>query len=306
MANTPHKAPRIALIGLGLLGSSLGYALKKKNLAAHIAGAAQSPKTRARALELGFVDSVHSDIKEAVENADIVFLNTPLNAMKDIVAQIAPHLKVGAILTDVGSAKSCVIDDLAPLLPDTIALVPAHPIAGTEETGPDAGFAELFEERWCILTPPDNTPQAAIDVVADLWKNIGCTTTFMDAQTHDLILALTSHIPHLIAYNLVGLAATLESDMGDDIVRYSAGGFRDFTRITASDPIMWRDIFLRNKGAVLDMLGRFNADLAKLEVALRNDDADYLQSMLTRAQDMRPRIIAAGQDTALPNFGRKK
>ena len=300
MSDKPH----IAIIGLGLIGGSMARALKKYDLAAHISGTARSDKTRARALELGFVDSVHDNLPSACADADIVVLCTPLNTTRTIIEVIAPVLKDNAIITDVGSAKSCVIADAAPYLQGRLHLVPAHPIAGTEQSGPDAGFAELFQNRWCILTPSKETSLIAVEEVARLWRGMGSEIAFMEAEAHDMVLALTSHVPHLIAYALVHMAVDLERDMGDDIIRYSAGGFRDFTRITASDPTMWRDVFLRNKQATLTMLARFGDKLTAMEQAIRHEDGAALEDIFNHARDMRPRIVAAGQDTPLPDFGR--
>ena len=296
--------PHIALIGLGLIGSSLGHAFKKYGLTDHISGYARSPETRARARELSFVDAVHDSAAGAADGADVVFLNVPLSAMAPLVKDIMPVLKSGSILTDVGSVKQCVMDDILPLLKDGVFLVPGHPIAGTEYSGPDAGFAELFEGRWCILTPPGETNLHAVETVAGLWRDIGSEVEFMDARHHDLVLAITSHLPHLIAFNIVGTAAQLESDTRSAVIKYSASGFRDFTRIAASDPIMWRDIFLRNKEAVLEMLGRFNEDLVALQRAIRHSDADHLQNTFSQTREIRQSVIDAGQDVDAPNFGR--
>ncbi len=296
--------PKIALIGLGLMGASLGHAMKKNRLAAHIAGHARTAKTRKRAMEIGFVDSVHERAAEACSDADIVFLNTPLSTLLPLAREIVPVLKDDAIMTDVGSVKATVIRDIAPLLGRRVHLVPGHPIAGTEQSGPDAGFAELFEGRWCILTPTPETSLMAVDAVAKLWRDMGSEVEFMEAAHHDLVLAITSHLPHLIAYNIVGTAAQLESDTRRAVIKYSASGFRDFTRIAASDPVMWRDIFLQNKEAVLEMLGRFTKDLTALQRAVRRGDGDYLQDIFTRTRDIRHSIVKAGQDVEAPNFGR--
>lgn len=298
--------PNIALIGLGLIGSSLGHALKKNGLAAHISGYARSAETRKKAAAIGFVDSVHDTPEGAVHDADIVFFNTPLSVMAGLAAQLIPHLKDNAIITDVGSAKGGVLKAVAPLLQGRVHFVPGHPIAGTEESGPDAGFAELFEERWCILTPDDTTSLIAVEQVAKLWRGMGSEVAFMDAAHHDLVLAITSHLPHLIAFNIVGTAAQLEADTRSEVIKFSASGFRDFTRIAASDPIMWRDIFLDNKEAVLEMLGRFSEDLTGLQNAISHDDGDYLEKVFSRTRTIRQSIIEAGQDIDAPNFGRDK
>ena len=296
--------PKIALIGLGLIGSSLGHALKKNALAAHISGFAQSSQTRSRAVQLGFVDTVHDSAAAACLGADIIFLNTPLGVIETLVREIMPTLKEGAIITDVGSVKAGIIRDIEPLLEGRIHLVPGHPIAGTEQSGPDAGFAELFEGRWCILTPTPQTSLIAVDVIAKLWRDMGSEVEFMDATHHDLVLAVTSHLPHLIAYNIVNTAAELESDTRHDVIKYSASGFRDFTRLASSDPVMWRDIFLQNKEAVLEILGRFSEDLTALQRAIRRSDGDNLQKIFTQTRSIRKSIIEAGQDVAAPNFGR--
>ena len=298
--------PNICLIGLGLIGSSLGHALKKNNMAAHISGYARSAETRAKALEIGFVDSAHETPQEAAIDADVVFFNTPLSAIETLAAEIIPGLKDNAILTDVGSVKAGVLKKLSPLLEGRIHFVPGHPIAGTEQSGPESGFAELFEERWCILTPDETTSLIAVEEVAKIWRGIGSEVAFMDADHHDLVLAITSHLPHLIAFNIVGTAAQLESDTRSEVIKYSASGFRDFTRIAASDPVMWRDIFLDNQSAVLEMLGRFSEDLTALQAAIRRGDGDYLENVFGRTQTIRQSIIEAGQDTEAPNFGRDK
>lgn len=298
--------PHIALIGMGLIGSSLGHALKKNQLAAHISGYARSAETRAKAMQIGFVDSVHDTPEQACRNADIVFFNTPLSTIKSLAEKIVPTLKDNAIITDVGSVKASVVAAIEPLLHGRVHLVPGHPIAGTEQSGPEAGFAELFEGRWCILTPDGKTSLIAVEEIAKLWRGMGSEVEFMEAVYHDLILAITSHLPHLIAYNIVTTAAQLESDTRRDVIKYSASGFRDFTRIAASDPVMWRDIFLQNKEAVLEMLGRFSEDLTALQRAIRHGDGDYLQDIFTRTRSIRKSIIEAGQDVDVPNFGRDR
>ncbi|MBT5157362.1 MAG: prephenate/arogenate dehydrogenase family protein [Rhodobiaceae bacterium] len=303
MSPTIHK-PNVALIGMGLIGSSLGHALKKHDLTAHISGYARSAQTREAAMDIGFVDSVHETPEAACIDADVVFFNTPLSAVKELAEQIIPGLKDNAILTDVGSVKAGVLKDISPLLEGRVHFVPGHPIAGTEESGPRAGFAELFEERWCILTPDDKTSLLAVEQISKLWQGMGSEVTFMDAAHHDLVLAITSHLPHLIAFNIVGTAAQLESDTRSEVIKYSASGFRDFTRIAASDPIMWRDIFIENKDAVLEVLGRFSEDLTALQRAIRHSDAAYLEDVFTRTRGIRQSIIEAGQDTEAPNFGR--
>jgi cyclohexadieny/prephenate dehydrogenase len=299
------SVPKIALIGLGLIGSSLGHALHKYGLADEVRGYARSRKTRDAALANGCVDSVFESAAAAVQGADVVFLNVPLSAVAGLAAEIIPAMKSGATLTDVGSVKQCVIDDVEPFLRPDIYLVPGHPIAGTEQSGPDAGFADLFAGRWCILTPSEDTNLRAVELIAKLWRAMGSEVEFMNAAHHDLVLAITSHIPHLIAFNIVGTAADLETDTRSEVIKYSASGFRDFTRIAASDPVMWRDVFLRNKHAVLEMLGRFTEDLSALQRAIRHDDGPTLKDMFSRTRDIRRSIIEAGQDVASPNFGRQ-
>jgi cyclohexadieny/prephenate dehydrogenase len=249
---------------------------------------------------------VHDTAIEACADADIVFFNTPLSAIKGLAEEIIPTLKDNAILTDVGSVKKGVIDELTPLLGGRVHLVPGHPIAGTEESGPDSGFAELFDGRWCILTPSGETSLIAVEQIAKLWRDMGSEVEFMEAEHHDLVLAITSHLPHLIAYNIVGTASQLESDTRSDVIKYSASGFRDFTRIASSDPIMWRDIFLQNKDAVLEMLGRFSEDLTALQRAIRRGDGEHLERIFTTTRAIRKSVVEAGQDTDAPNFGRDK
>lgn len=306
MRDAKTHPPKISLIGLGLLGASLGHALKRGKIAASITGFDSNPDVRQRAMEVGFVDSVADSCAAAVAEADIVFLNVPIGAMGAVAQACAPALKQGAIVTDVGSVKQAVLDFVTPHLPKGVHFVAGHPIAGTEYSGPDAGFASLFDERWCILTPTDETDKDALDVVKKLWTDIGCNVDIMDPEHHDLVLAITSHVPHLIAYNIVGTAADLEQVTQSEVIKYSAGGFRDFTRIAASDPIMWRDVFLNNSEAVLEMLGRFNEDLTALQRAIRWKDADALFTLFSRTGGIRRDIIDAGQETAAANFGRKE
>ncbi len=298
---------RLALIGVGLIGSSLARAVRKHGLVRHVAGCARTAATRKKAKALGFLDSVHADPAKAVRGADLTVICTPLGVYADIAARIGPHLKPGAILSDVGSVKQAVIRDLAPHVPDGVHLVPGHPVAGTEHSGPEAGFAELFEGRWCILTPPPGTDRAALDKVADLWRRLGMIVDIMDPRHHDRVLAITSHLPHLIAYTIVGTIFDLEGQLrdqaggGDDsidhteVIKYSAGGFRDFTRIAASDPVMWRDVFLNNRQAVLEMLGRFTEDLSALQRAIRWGEADRLEELFARTRTIRREIIEARQ-----------
>lgn len=290
----PHFA-RVALIGIGLIGSSLARLLRRDSLAGHIAVCARSHATLDKAAALGLADSTTTDARAAVEGASLVMLCAPLGAYAALADAMAPGLRPGCIVSDVGSAKQCVIADLGPRLPDGVHLVPGHPVAGTEHSGPEAGFAELFDGRFCILTPPPGTDRAAVATVAALWRHAGMTVAEMPAHEHDKILAITSHLPHLIAYTIVGTASDLSDELKAEVVKYSAGGFRDFTRIAASDPVMWRDIFLNNRDAVLEMLGRFTEDLTALQRAIRWGEADVLYDRFARTREIRKRIIAAKQ-----------
>ena len=298
------KFEKIALIGLGLIGSSLCHAIKRAGLAGQITGSAQSEATRQASLQLGLVDAVVADPAEAVADADLVILCVPVGANEQIMKVISPALKAGAILTDTGSVKSEVVRHVEPYVPDGVHFIPGHPIAGTEESGPKAGFAELFDGRWSILTPLYGTDEAALEKLKRFWQACGSDVEIMSPEHHDLVLAITSHVPHLIAYNIVGTAADIEQVTRSEVIKFSAAGFRDFTRIAASNPVMWRDIFLNNKEAVLEMLGRFSEDLATLQRAIRWDDADTLLELFTRTRDIRRGIIEAGQETPEPDFGR--
>ncbi|PCJ59418.1 MAG: cyclohexadienyl dehydrogenase [Rhodospirillaceae bacterium] len=292
---SPPLFETVALIGLGLIGSSLARVMKREGLAGKIIGCARSEENRALARKLGFVDRVEADAAKAVEGADLVVLCTPIGAYKAVVETIAPHLKKGAILSDVGSVKEAVLRDLSALVPDGIHFVPAHPVAGTEHSGPEAGFDTLFEGRWCILTPAEGTASEAIARVTELWRRAGSQVEIMDAAHHDKVMAITSHLPHLIAYTIVGTATDLEGSERAEVVKFSASGFRDFTRIAASDPVMWRDIFLNNQDAVLEMLGRFTEDLAALQRAIRWGDGKALEELFTRAQAIRRSVVDAKQ-----------
>jgi cyclohexadieny/prephenate dehydrogenase len=294
----------IAIIGLGLIGSSIARAARAQGAVREIVASSRSPQTRKRVVELGLADRVVATSAEAVEGADLVIVCVPVGACGAVAKEIGPHLKPGAIVSDVGSVKGSVVRDMGPSLPDNVHFVPAHPVAGTEHSGPDAGFAELFENRWCILTPPEGTDAAAVDKFAAFWRRLGAKVETMTPEHHDIVLAITSHIPHLIAYNIVGTAADVEEVTQSEVIKFSAGGFRDFTRIAASDPVMWRDVFLNNKEAVLEMLGRFSEDLAALQRMIRWDDGDALQELFTRTRAIRRSIIDAGQDTADADFGR--
>lgn len=296
---------RVALIGLGLIGSSLSHVMRREKLAGHIAGHARSASTRSKAVELGLVDSVHDSAADAVTGADLVILCVPVGAYGTLAAELAPHLKQGCILTDVGSVKGAVVRDVGPHVPPGVHFIPGHPIAGTEQSGPESGFAELFSGRWCVLTPPENADPDAIDRLEAFWRACGSNVELMTPAHHDIVLAITSHLPHLIAYNIVATAADVEEVTDSEVIKFSAGGFRDFTRIAASDPTMWRDIFLNNRDAVLEMLGRFSEDLSALQRAIRWGDGDRLFSLFTRSREIRRSIIAAGQDTDIPDFGRR-
>ena len=286
---------RVALIGIGLIGSSLARVIRREGLADAVVATSRSAETRRRAAELGIVDEVVDSAEAAVAGADLVVICTPVGACGAVARAIAPHLRDGAIVTDVGSVKAAVIAALAPHMPPGVHLVPGHPIAGTEHSGPEAGFDTLFEGRWCVLTPPDGTDPDAVETVAALWRRAGSLVDVMDAEHHDMVLAITSHIPHLIAYNIVGTVADLEDLTKREAIKYAAAGFRDFTRIAASDPVMWRDIFLNNKDAVLEMLGRFNEDLAALQRAIRWDDGEALERMFARTRAIRRGVIEADQ-----------
>jgi cyclohexadieny/prephenate dehydrogenase len=304
MNDTAPIFDRIALVGAGLIGSSIAHAARRAGLVRHIAAYVPRPETRARAEKAGFADSLHSEIETAVKDADLVVLATPVGTYAALAELMAPCLKQGAILTDVGSVKGQVVKEVGPHVPKGVHFIPGHPVAGTEESGPEAGFAELFDGRWCILTPPPGTDPDAIEKLKLFWQRCGSDVEIMDPKHHDLVLAITSHVPHLIAYNIVGTAADLEKVTQSEVIKFSASGFRDFTRIAASDPTMWRDIFLNNREAVLEMLGRFNEDLAALQRAVRWGDGDALFNLFTRTRAIRRSIIQAGQDTAAPNFGR--
>lgn len=296
---------RIAILGLGLIGSSLARALRTRLPEVELDGHDADPAVRARVAELGLVDRLHADPAAAVRAADLVLLAVPLGAMAALGRAIAPALQPGAIVSDVGSSKQAVLDQLLPVLPAHARLVPAHPVAGTEKSGPDAGFASLFEGRWAILTPTEDADPAAVAAVEALWQALGSRVERMSAQHHDLVLAVTSHLPHLIAYSIVGTASDLEEVTRSEVIKYSAGGFRDFTRIAASDPVMWRDVFLMNREAVLEMLARFSEDLSALQRAIRWGDGEALFRRFEASRAIRRAIIDAGQDTAEPDFGRQ-
>jgi cyclohexadieny/prephenate dehydrogenase len=303
MSQSEPLFERMALIGLGLLGSSLALVAQREGLVGHVAGSTRSKETRDRAYELGFLDSVHETALEAVEGADLVVLCSPVGTYGDLAEALAPGLRQGAIVTDVGSVKQAVVRDVGPHMPAGVHLVPGHPVAGTEQSGPDAGFAELFEDRYCILTPPPGTNEAAVEKIAEFWRRAGSMVEFMDPHHHDRVLAITSHLPHLIAYTIVGTASDLETQLlreaaedsdvvrTREVIRYSAGGFRDFTRIAASPPEMWRDIFLNNRETVLEMLGRFTEDLTALQRAIRWGEGDKLYDWFERTREIRQGVV---------------
>jgi cyclohexadieny/prephenate dehydrogenase len=295
----------LTIIGVGLIGSSIARAARHRHAARRIVVADQSIAVLERAKALGLGDVVTDDMARAVSSADCVILCAPVGANEAIGRAIAPALQQRAIVSDVGSVKGAVIAALAPALPNHARLVPAHPVAGTEHSGPDAGFASLFVNRWCILTPPEGTDDEAIETLRTFWQTLGSHVETMSAAHHDLVLAITSHVPHLIAYNIVGTAADLEEVTRSEVIKFSAGGFRDFTRIASSDPTMWRDVFLHNKDAVLEMLGRFNEDLTALQRMIRREDGDGLFALFTRTRAIRLGIVAEGQETAAPDFGRR-
>jgi cyclohexadieny/prephenate dehydrogenase len=295
---------RLAIIGTGLIGSSIARAARVQNAVRTIVATSHSPKTRKRITELGIADAVSETNAEAVKDADLVIVCVPVGVCGEVAGEIGPHLKVGATVSDVGSVKGAIVRDMTPHLPNTVNFVPAHPVAGTEHSGPDAGFAELFEYRWCILTPPEGTDPKAVEKLAAFWRLLGANVEVMTPDHHDLVLAITSHLPHLIAYTIVGTADELQTVTRSEVLKFSAGGFRDFTRIAASDPTMWRDIFLANKNGVLEMLGRFNEDVAALTKAIRKGDGEALFEHFSRTRAIRRGIIEAGQDTPAADFGR--
>ena len=294
---------RVALIGLGLIAGSMSLAMRRDGLAKEVVGYARSAETRATAREIGLVDRVCDSLADAVQGADLVVLAVPVGAMGAVAEEMAPFLKPGATVSDVGSVKGAVIAAVGPHIPEGVDFIPAHPLAGTEHSGPRSGFAELFENRWTILVPGEAGPEAVAKLRA-LWEGMGANVDEMDADHHDLVLAVTSHTPHLIAYTMVGVADDLRRVTDSEVIKYSAAGFRDFTRIAASDPTMWRDVFLNNKDATLEILGRFTEELFALQRAIRTGDGDHLHAYFPRPRAIRRGIIEAGQDTDAPNFGR--
>ncbi|MDR3494475.1 MAG: prephenate/arogenate dehydrogenase family protein [Ancalomicrobiaceae bacterium] len=295
---------KLALIGIGLIGGSIARRARRDGLVGHIAISTRRAETLERARELDLGDSYCLDPAQAVKDADLVILCVPVGASGAVTEAIAGALKPGAIVSDVGSVKGDVVKQMQPFIPQGVHFVPAHPVAGTEQSGPDSGFADLFDERWCIVTPPEGTDAAAVDRLVGFWTALGSNVEVMEPERHDLVLAITSHIPHLIAYNIVGTAAHLEKVTASEVIKFSAGGFRDFTRIAASDPTMWRDVFLHNKDAVLEMLGRFIEDLFALQRSIRFGEGDKLYDLFTRTRAIRRSIVDVGQDTSAPDFGR--
>lgn len=295
---------RLAIIGLGLIGGSVGLAVREMLPDVATTGWDADADVRARAAERGLAGTICDSVAEAVREADLVILCVPVGAMGYAAEAIAPHIRPGTIVSDVGSSKRSVGDALRAALPEAV-VIPAHPVAGTEKSGPEAGFPELFRHRWCIITPGEDAPQEAVAALSAFWEGLGARIEIMDAAHHDVVLAVTSHIPHLIAYTIVGTASDLEDVTRGEVIKYSAGGFRDFTRIAASNPTMWRDVFLTNRDAVLEVLGRFTEDLSLLQRAIRNGDGDTLFDLFERTRAIRRSIIEEGQDDARPDFGRK-
>lgn len=295
---------RVAIIGMGLIGASLARAIRHAMPSVAISASDADPDVRARATELGLADDVCEGAGAAVVDADLVVLCVPVGAMAAVAAEIGPELSPDTVVSDVGSVKESVACVLAGALPG-VHVIPAHPVAGTEKSGPDAGFATLFQGRWCIITPPARADATMVERLSEFWRRLGARVELMDAVHHDRVLAVTSHLPHLIAYSIVGTASDLEAVTRSEVIKYSAGGFRDFTRIAASDPVMWRDVFLNNRDAVLELLGRFTEDLVALQRAIRWGDGDTLESLFTRTRAIRRSIIDEGQDTDKPDFGRQ-
>ena len=297
---------RVALIGLVLIAGSMSLAIRRAGLAGEIVGTARSAQTRKTATEIGLVDRVTETAAEAVQDADLIVLCVPVGAMEAVAREIGPHLKPGATLSDVGSVKRHVIEAVRPHIPKGVHFIPGHPLAGTEHSGPESGFADLFQQRWTLLITNAETDEDALARLVALWEGIGANVDEMDADHHDLVLAVTSHTPHLIAYTMVGVADDLGRVTDSEVINYSAAGFRDFTRIAASDPTMWRDVFLTNKDATLEILGRFTEELFALQRAIRKGDGDHLFDYFTRTRAIRRGIVEAGQDTDAPDFGRGK
>ena len=296
---------RIALIGLGLIASSMFWAMKRASMKVHVTGYSRSSQTRETARKIGLCDTISDELENVVVDADLVVLCVPIGAMGDIMEKIGPLLKSGCTVTDVGSVKCSVIEAVKPHVPDNVHFVPAHPLAGTEHSGPDSGFASLFDNRWCLITP-NGADNIAVESLENYWQALGANVDQLDPEHHDLVLAVTSHAPHLIAYTMVGVADDMKRVTNSEVINYSATGFRDFTRIAASNPTMWRDVFLSNKEATLEVLGRFTEELFSLQRAIRTGDGDFLHDYFSRTRSIRRGIIDAGQDTDEPDFGRPK
>lgn len=297
---------RVALIGLGLIAGSMHWAMKRAGVAGHVTGYARSTETRETARRIGLCDTVCDDMAAAVAEADLVVLATPVGVMGRVAQEIAPHLKPGAVVIDVGSVKRTVIEDVAPHIPEGVHFIPCHPMAGTEHSGPEAGFATLFDNRWCLIVPVEGTDEAEVARLESFWQALGANTERMETAHHDLVCAVVSHIPHLIAYTMVGVADDLRRVSDQEVIKFSAAGFRDFTRIAASDPTMWRDVFLTNKDATIEILGRFTEELFALQRAIRTGDGEQLHAYFTHTRAIRRGILEAGQDTDKPDFGRVK
>jgi cyclohexadieny/prephenate dehydrogenase len=294
---------RVAIIGMGLIGSSLARAVREAMPTVQLAVSDASAAVRERVAELGIADDVADGAGAAVVDADLVILCVPVGAMAEVAAEIGPELAPDTVVSDVGSVKESVLKVLGAALPG-VHVIPAHPVAGTEKSGPDAGFSSLFKGRWCIITPPPRADEVMVERLSEFWRRLGAKVDLMDAPHHDRVLAVTSHLPHLIAYSIVGTASDLEQVTKAEVIKYSAGGFRDFTRIAASDPVMWRDVFLNNREAVLELLGRFTEDLVALQRAIRWGEGDTLENLFTRTRAIRRQVIDEGQDTDKPDFGR--
>ena len=301
-----QRYERVALIGLGLIASSMFWSMKRGGVVGHVAGHARSAETRETAVRIGLCDTVHATAAEAVAEADLIVLATPIGVMGDVARDIAPHLKPGATVIDVGSVKRTVIETVGPHIPEDVHFVPCHPMAGTEHSGPESGFASLFDNRWCLIVPQDGTDAAVIVRLEAFWQALGANTEIMETDHHDLVCAVVSHVPHLIAYTMVGVADDLRRVSDQEVIKFSAAGFRDFTRIAASDPTMWRDVFLTNKDATIEVLGRFTEELLALQRAVRTGDGEQLHAYFTRTRAIRRGILEAGQDTNEPDFGRAK
>ncbi len=300
------KFETITIIGLGLQGSSLARVIKDRKIAKQTIGYDASEIVRKRSHEIGFCNKIENSAVDAVKNADLVILAIPVGVYGAVAKEFLPAMKTGAILSDVGSVKTAVINQIKPLLPEDIEFIPAHPIAGTEYSGPDAGFSSLFDDKWCVITPINGVDPKKLELVKGFWQACGSNVEIMDAAHHDKVLAITSHIPHLIAYNIVGTAADVEEVTQSEVIKYSAGGFRDFTRLAASNPTMWRDVFLNNKDAVLEMLGRFNEDLSALQRAIRWGDGDALYEFFERTRDIRKALIDSDEENDHLNLARDK